>query len=268
MKKQRFFGYRGSLSRLITLSIAFVSYCIGSLFVSVIVSTQIQDALRTFLEYVFSPRVRAYIEELFLADKLSPISLLAFIVFLFVWQFLTKFNSAKGTIVNQSTPDDIYDLYIIGASQLVTLLKHGDPAQYVHAVTLQGQLVDNLALFKRNGERDADKTELAKTVAKINDLALEFSISLNSQENNPTNVPDQSKPAYLSAVHQLILKHYDAEELRTLCFHLGIAYDDLRGAGREGKAREFILMLERHARMDELRQKVTKDRPNAIWPKS
>jgi len=33
----------------------------------------------------------------------------------------------------------------------------------------------------------------------------------------------------LERVYQLIVGHYDLEELRTLCFELGVSYDALRG---------------------------------------
>ncbi len=41
----------------------------------------------------------------------------------------------------------------------------------------------------------------------------------------------------LSRLHRFIIEHYDLDELRTLCFDLGVNYDDLRGEGLSAKAR-------------------------------
>ena len=72
--------------------------------------------------------------------------------------------------------------------------------------------------------------------------------------------------AYLSAIHQLLLAHFDEEELKTLCLSLGLAYDDLPANGRTNKARELVTHLERRDRLGELQTAVTAVRPNAIWP--
>jgi hypothetical protein len=53
-------------------------------------------------------------------------------------------------------------------------------------------------------------------------------------------------------LHQALIDRYDLEELRTLCAQLGIPFDDLRGEGRQAKARELILWLKRHDRLEEL----------------
>jgi hypothetical protein len=67
--------------------------------------------------------------------------------------------------------------------------------------------------------------------------------------------------AYLNDLHQLLLRTFNAEELTTLCFRLGLAYDDLGGSGRSDKARELVLLLDRASRLGELHQAVTAMRP-------
>jgi hypothetical protein len=42
-----------------------------------------------------------------------------------------------------------------------------------------------------------------------------------------------------------ITRHFDLEDLRTLCFDLGVDYDNLRGEGKAGKARELVALAER-----------------------
>lgn len=72
--------------------------------------------------------------------------------------------------------------------------------------------------------------------------------------------------AYLNDLHQLLLRTFNAEELTTLCFRLGLAYDDLEGQGRSGKARELVLLLDRASRLGDLHQAVTALRPQTEWP--
>jgi len=60
-----------------------------------------------------------------------------------------------------------------------------------------------------------------------------------------------NKPSF-TELHQALIDNYDLEELRTLCAQLGVPFDDLRGEGRSGKARELILRLQRCGRLDEL----------------
>jgi tetratricopeptide (TPR) repeat protein len=57
--------------------------------------------------------------------------------------------------------------------------------------------------------------------------------------------------------------HFDLEELRTLCFDLDVPYDDLRGEGRQAKARELILYLQRRGRLPHLVKAVVERRPEA-----
>jgi len=62
-----------------------------------------------------------------------------------------------------------------------------------------------------------------------------------------------------------ITVYFDAEELRTLCFDLGVDYDDLRGAGKTNKARDLVAYLERRGRVAELVQACSRRRPDAAW---
>ena len=56
----------------------------------------------------------------------------------------------------------------------------------------------------------------------------------------------------LTQLHQFIVAHYSLDELRTLCFDLGVNYDDLGGEALSGKARELILKLGRERKLEEL----------------
>ncbi len=68
----------------------------------------------------------------------------------------------------------------------------------------------------------------------------------------------------LSRLHQFIANHYDLEELRTLCFHLGVRYDDLGGEGLSARARELVLRLGRQQQLDQLLEALRQGRPEAF----
>ncbi len=60
-------------------------------------------------------------------------------------------------------------------------------------------------------------------------------------------------------------EHFDKEELRSLCFKLGIEYDDLRGESRMGKIEGLITYCERHGRTDELVTICRQLRSHVTW---
>jgi hypothetical protein len=72
--------------------------------------------------------------------------------------------------------------------------------------------------------------------------------------------------ANIVALHRLIIAHFNTSELHTLCFDLGIEYEDLAGQGKSDKAREFVTYMVRYGRLDELVNKVRHLRPAVEWP--
>jgi hypothetical protein len=65
-------------------------------------------------------------------------------------------------------------------------------------------------------------------------------------------------------LHEVIVQHLDLEELRTLCFGLGVDYDSLHGEGKAGKARELIAYLERRNELERLMEAVRRQRKGVI----
>ena len=47
-------------------------------------------------------------------------------------------------------------------------------------------------------------------------------------------------------------RHFDDSELRSLCFDLGVDYDDLSGLSKADKARELVAYCERRGRTKDL----------------
>jgi WD40 repeat protein len=58
---------------------------------------------------------------------------------------------------------------------------------------------------------------------------------------------------------------FSEEDLRTLCFELGIVYDDLPPGGRADRARELIILCQRTNRFEQLLQICQQRRPLVDW---
>ena len=56
----------------------------------------------------------------------------------------------------------------------------------------------------------------------------------------------------LTQLRQLLVKRFSDGELRTLCFDLGVEYEDLPGAGKTDKARELVDYMDRYDRLADL----------------
>ncbi len=71
---------------------------------------------------------------------------------------------------------------------------------------------------------------------------------------------------HLAQLYQILCDRLDIEELRSLCFLAGVEYDDLRGEGRAGKARELIRYLDNRRQVAALVEAGKKMRPDIDWP--
>ena len=70
---------------------------------------------------------------------------------------------------------------------------------------------------------------------------------------------------YYKYLHEKMVQHFDAAEARSLCFGLGIEYDDLQGDGRADKLVSLISHIERRGMIKDFIQEVTKTRPDVLW---
>lgn len=59
--------------------------------------------------------------------------------------------------------------------------------------------------------------------------------------------------------------YFSESELKSLCFDLGIDYENLGGSTKSGKVLELIQMTQRHGRLSELVDLVRQQRPHASW---
>lgn len=65
-----------------------------------------------------------------------------------------------------------------------------------------------------------------------------------------------------SVLRILLTKHFNLDELQTLCFDLNIKYENIPGTTLEAKSRELIDYCERQNLVDELQAAIVRLRPN------
>jgi class 3 adenylate cyclase len=75
----------------------------------------------------------------------------------------------------------------------------------------------------------------------------------------------QASRRYLTQLRQILDSHFNEGELITLCFDLGVDYDNLPGAGKVNKARELISHLDRHGLIPDLVELGQKRHPDISW---
>ena len=68
-------------------------------------------------------------------------------------------------------------------------------------------------------------------------------------------------------IRETLDKYFDDGELQTLCFDLGVDYDNLPGDNKADKARELVGYCERRGRVVALYEAIYRRRPNAFWEK-
>jgi hypothetical protein len=66
-------------------------------------------------------------------------------------------------------------------------------------------------------------------------------------------------------LRQQVASSLNIEELRSLCFDLGIDYDDLSGEGKNGNVRELIALMRRNDEIPRLIEHLSEIRPNIPW---
>lgn len=65
-----------------------------------------------------------------------------------------------------------------------------------------------------------------------------------------------------SRLHRILRTRLNLEEFRTLCFDLGVNYDNLGGEGLSGKARQLVLLLQKRDALPLLIEWLRQERPD------
>ena len=87
-------------------------------------------------------------------------------------------------------------------------------------------------------------------------------IALSPAEKKQRLLPNsRTNEMSLKTLFGILLNKFNQEELKELCFHLDIPYDDLSGGNRRAKARELVEYLERVNRIQDLVDLIRELRP-------
>ncbi len=78
-------------------------------------------------------------------------------------------------------------------------------------------------------------------------------------------IPDPNR-AKLTQLRKLLIEHFSLDELRVLCFDLGLEYEELPGDTRTTKMHGLIEYLQRRGELPRLLDEVKDHRPNVPWP--
>lgn len=69
----------------------------------------------------------------------------------------------------------------------------------------------------------------------------------------------------IALLRRKIVNAFNWEELSTLCFDLGVEFEELEGKSKGAKARELIKYMQRHNRLDDLFAACQSNRPSVDW---
>jgi hypothetical protein len=87
----------------------------------------------------------------------------------------------------------------------------------------------------------------------------------NDQSANKVSAGRAADRQHLIRLYDILVDQFSEGELRTLCFHLDVAYDDLPGEGRADRARELLSYLERRHRVPDLLEIGRRLRSDVPW---
>lgn len=107
--------------------------------------------------------------------------------------------------------------------------------------------------------RNTDREALARARENMWWKASSKSDSTSSKTYSTGGLDDNSLAGKLA-------KYFDGEEIRTMCFVLGVEYDNLAGETKNAKVRELLKYLQRHGGMERLIAYCSRERSNVAWP--
>lgn len=113
----------------------------------------------------------------------------------------------------------------------------------------------------------------------IGDIGSNFSGKIDIRTNQPPAQPVEQpttkhdEPAQMDPIqrelqnrlHKGLNKYFDVGEVKTLCFELGIDYEELVGETSRGKNRELVKYCARHQLLEELQAACRQARPKISW---
>jgi len=180
---------------------------------------------------------------------------------------------AGGNIVDgQGIPDDMakakpgVGIHFEGA-EVEDLKLHGEFAGgHIYRQALAKQASES---FGKSEQMRAIRERLAYYNERLNELKAQAEHTEASDGASVQTVGATLKSALeqerLIRLRQFLATRFNAGELRTLCFDMGLDYDDLPGEGKADKARELVGFCERHDKLVKLVETGQRLRSDVPW---
>ena len=91
----------------------------------------------------------------------------------------------------------------------------------------------------------------------------------SQQASITTLQPSKLNSKVQTTLHDMLDTYFNEQELRELCFDLGVDYEDLPFSGQGNKARELVALCARLNQLNSLQQEIERKRPSlfTIQPK-
>jgi Effector-associated domain 7 len=153
------------------------------------------------------------------------------------------------------------------------LLQHVPPrsTQHEELLVLQYRLTENLKSERIYGTTETIRAERAAIIYALNTIALVTAgVSFNDLTRADPPGPAQPQPPAAPAlpdqvrVKNVLQEQFNREELRSLCFDLGVDWDDLEGSTLSIKAISLVGYFQRRSRLAELVAAMRTARPGAL----
>jgi hypothetical protein len=113
-------------------------------------------------------------------------------------------------------------------------------------------------------QAELKRMHVVSSFTTADNLATKVVIDLYNLLKNG-KLPSANREFAVTDLLPILSARFDLEELRTLCFELGVDFDDLRGEGKTAKARELILRMQRRQQVEKLIKKIRDMRPDIDW---
>ena len=159
---------------------------------------------------------------------------------------------------------DKLDREFTGSTRLLPIWHNIDPQRVSYFAP---ELAQRLGVSTRMHSMEMIVTEIAEVVEDKFESA--GSSAIETAQFNKGFTPDpitrKMSTSPQIALRENLNAYFSESELRSLCFDLGIEYENLGGRSKPEKVLELIGMMQRHGRLDQLIELVRQQRPHSSW---
>jgi hypothetical protein len=144
-------------------------------------------------------------------------------------------------------------------------LGQDSPVFYFHLTPQKlGEIGITVTVYQEDDMLGSARVRTVVREQVVGHVQIEITSHSSEPEPHPVSTPS-TKQKRLVRLRKILIERFGEGELRTLCFDLGVDYDDLPGDGRADKVRELIIHLERRCRIPELVVVGKQLRPDVSW---